>query len=166
MHTRSVSLAGIIVAYLALSPETRAQEKLFIQAPAVFGPSVQVVDSVRKDCELEEKVGDWVFDGVSKKYPGAARVRKPAEAGNGRLLKLTIVSVFGVGGGAYSGAKSMTVQADLVQGGKVVASTTKSRSSGGGAFGGMKGTCAIFGRVAKALGADVAAWLPGAIKGK
>jgi hypothetical protein len=57
----------------------------------------------------------------------------------------------------------MTVRADLMQSGKVLATTTKERSSGGGAFGGYKGTCQIFGRVAKTLGSDVAAWLPGAM---
>ena len=158
--------AGLVLAVglaVGTSHYSQAQEKLFI-THAAFGPNVQVIDSVRRDCELEGKVDEWVLESVSKKYPGTQRVSKPAEAGQGTLLRLTIVNVYGVGGGAYSGPKSMTVQAELVQGGKVLASTTKSRSSGGGAFGGMKGTCAIFGRVAKALGSDVAAWLPSAMK--
>ena len=110
-------------------------------------------------------VGDWVLESVSKKHPGSKKLQQGASAGKDRVLKVTIVNVVGVGGGAYSGPKSMTVRAELLQSGKVMATTTKERTSGGGAFGGMKGTCQIFGRVAKALGSDVAGWLPGAAKG-
>lgn len=141
----------------------QAQEKLLIQ-PTQFASGVSVVDSVKRECELEEKIDEWVYESVSKKFPGAARLEKGRSAGDDKVLKVTITNVYGAGGGAYSGPKSMAVQVELVQGGKVIASTSKNRSSGGGAFGGMKGTCAIFGRVAKALGADVAAWLPGAMK--
>jgi hypothetical protein len=99
---------------------------------------------------------------VSKKHPGSTKLQAGDKAGNGKVLKVTIVNVVGVGGGAYSGPKSMTVRADLLQSGKVIATTTKERTSGGGAFGGMKGTCAIFGRVAKTLGSDVATWVQSA----
>ena len=163
MRNKVIVRAGIVVAGLSVWADAPAQEKIFI-TPAAFGPNVQVVDAVKRECELEGKIDEWVFESVSKKYPGSARVKKAGEAGKGTVLKLTITQVFGVGGGAYSGAKSMTVQAELLRGGKVVASTTKNRASGGGAFGNMKGTCAIFGRVAKTLGSDVAAWLPSALK--
>ena len=150
--------AWLVVLGFSVAGIAQAQEKLLI-LPAQFGPNVQVVDSVKRECELEAKIDEWVMESVSKKY-SAARGDK---AGSGKTLRVTITNVFGVGGGAYSGSKSMSVQADLMQGGKVIATTTKNRSSGGGAFAGMKGTCAIFGRVAKALGADVAAWLPSAM---
>jgi len=163
MLNKGIAVAGLVGCCASFSPNAPAQEKIFI-TPAAFGPNVQIVDSVKRECELEEKVDEWVYESVSKKYPGTARAKKAGDAGTGKVLKLTITNVVGVGGGAYSGAKSMTLQAELIQGGKVVASTTKNRASGGGAFGGMKGTCAIFGRVAKALGADVAAWLPSATK--
>ena len=160
MTSQTGWFAVVAAAALAVPGGAVAQEKLLIQ-PAHFGPNVQVTDAVRRECELEGKLDEWVMESVSKKYPGAARGDKAA--GKDKLLKLTIVNVYGVGGGAYSGPKSMAVQAELMQGGKVIATTTKSRSSGGGAFGNMKGTCAIFGRVARALGSDVAAWLPTAM---
>ncbi len=161
MRNRRISSLLVFAAGLGFAGLSQAQEKVLIQ-PTHFGPNVQVSDAVKRECELEAKLDEWVLEGVSKKYPGSSVGEK---SGGGKVLKLTIVNVYGVGGGAYSGPKSMTVQADLMQGTKVMASTTKSRSSGGGAFGNMKGTCAIFGRVAKALGSDVAAWLPGAMNG-
>ena len=145
----------------ALAPEVLAQEKLQVQA--VLDPKAPVVDVVKRECGLDTMVGDWVLESVSKKYP-ATRLARDAKPGSGKVLKVTIVNVMGVGGGAYSGPKGMTVRAELMQSGKVIATTTKERASGGGAFGGMKGTCQIFGRVAKTLGSDVAAWLPSAMK--
>lgn len=161
MQRKIVAVAGIIVACASFPGDGRAQEKLLIQA--VLDPKVSVVESVKRECGLETMVGDWVLESVGKKYPGSAKLHQGDGAGNGKVLKVTIVNVVGVGGGAYSGPKSMTVRADLMQSGKVLATTTKERSSGGGAFGGYKGTCQIFGRVAKTLGSDVAAWLPGAM---
>jgi len=156
-------IEGTLACGLLLATGARAQEPLLIQS--VLDPKTHVVEAVKRDSALDTMVGDWVLESVSKKHPGSKKLQQGASAGKDRVLKVTIVNVVGVGGGAYSGPKSMTVRAELLQSGKVMATTTKERTSGGGAFGGMKGTCQIFGRVAKALGSDVAGWLPGAAKG-
>jgi len=149
---------------VGLVQHAQAQEKILVQTPAILDANAGVGDAIKRDCSLESLMGSHAFESVSKKFPGSARVEK-AEGAQGKVLKLTIISVVGAGGGAWSGPKSMTVRADLVESGKVVATTTKSRTSGGGAFGGMKGTCQIFERVMTTLGSDVAAWLPSALKG-
>ena len=143
-------------------PYAQADEALLIQT--VIDKDTSMSDTVRRECALDTQVGDWVLDSVSKKHPGSKKLQPGDSAGDGKVLKVTIVSVIGAGGGAYSGPKTMAVKAELMQSGKVIATTRKERSSGGGAFGGMKGTCSIFGRVAKTLGSDVAAWLPSAMK--
>ena len=159
---RNQSTWAVFALGIALAHPSQAEDKLLVQA--VLDPKIHVVDAVKRECALDSMVGNWVLESVSKKYRGATRLDKGASAGKGKLLKVTIVNVVGVGGGAYSGPKGMTVRAELLESGKVVATTTKERTSGGGAFGGMKGTCQIFGRVAKTLGSDVAAWLPSAMK--
>jgi len=163
MQRNKLAMAGLIVSCASLSQNARAEDPIFVQA--VLDPNVRVVEAVKRDCALDTMVGDWVLESVSKKHPGSKKLQQGASAGKDRVLKVTIVNVVGVGGGAYSGPKSMTVRAELLQSGKVMATTTKERTSGGGAFGGMKGTCQIFGRVAKTLGSDVAGWLPSAAKG-
>jgi len=150
---------------VGLAQHSQAQEKILVQVPAVLDAGSGVGDAIKRDCALESLMGSHAFESVSKKFPGSARVEK-ADGEQGKVLRLTITSVVGAGGGAWSGPKTMTVRADLLESGKVIASTVKSRSSGGGAFGGMKGTCQIFERVMKTLGADVAAWLPSALKGQ
>jgi len=47
----------------------------------------------------------------------------------------------------------------LKENGEVIGSFTGARYSGGGAFGGFKGTCAILGRCIETLGKDIATWL-------
>ena len=155
-------IAGTLACGLLPVTDARAQEPLLIQS--VLDPKTHVVEAVKRDCALDTMVGDWVLESVSKKHPGTKKVQQGDKPGNGKVLKVTIINVMGVGGGAYSGPKGMTVRAELMQSGKVLATTTKERTSSGGAFGGMKGTCAIFGRVAKTLGSDVAGWLPSAMK--
>jgi len=47
----------------------------------------------------------------------------------------------------------------LYKNGKRQAGFTASRVSGGGAFGGFKGSCSVLGRTVKILGSDVSLWL-------
>jgi hypothetical protein len=59
----------------------------------------------------------------------------------------------------------MTVEGVLRDNGREIGSFTAIRYSGGGVFGGYKGTCAIVGRCAKTLGKDIANWLENPQKG-
>lgn len=163
MKSQAVWVLAIVLD-IGLAQHAQAEEKIMVQVPAILDAGAGVGDAIKRDCSLEARMGSHAFQSVSKKFPGSAQVEK-AKGEQGKVLKLTITSVIGAGGGAWSGPKTMTVRAELLQSGKVVASTVKSRSSGGGAFGGMKGTCQIFDRVMTTLGADVAAWLPSALKG-
>jgi hypothetical protein len=153
-------LAGLL-AVVAIG--ARAEDRLVVQVPALLDSSAPIAESVRRDCKIDEMVGRHVYDKVSEKYPGTGQLVDPLKAGPDRVLKLTIVGVLGVGGGAWSGSKAITVRAELEQNSKVYASKLLTRQSGGGAFGGFKGTCSIMERIARALGGDVAAWVPGAL---
>jgi hypothetical protein len=161
MRTLSGTLGAALLTAFALG--AHAQDKLFVQVPALLDANAPITESVRRDCNVEAKVGGHIFQKVSEKVPGAEALADPRKAGAERLLKLTIVNVVGVGGGAWSGSKSITIRADLEQNSKVHASKTLTRQSGGGAFGGMKGTCSIMERIAVALGSDVAGWVPAAL---
>lgn len=136
-----------------------ANERLLVQVPAALDPTAPINAAVRSECNVQALVGNHVFSEVKQRWPGAEAAASPRDTGGAKALRLTIVSVRGVGGGAYSGPKSMNLKVELTQNGKVMQSTVLHRDSFGGVFGGMKGTCSIFERVAVALGKDVAAWL-------
>lgn len=150
-------LAGIALCIPLLS---FASEKLFVQVPAVLDPAAPIVDSVKNQCGVEMLIGNHVFEKVSQYVDGTTQLQKGENAGQSPVLRLTILSVHGFGGGSWSGAKSITIHAQLVQNGQTIQSTVLTRGSRGGPLGGFSGTCAIMERIARTLGKDVANWLP------
>ncbi|MCL2643938.1 MAG: hypothetical protein FWD51_00575, partial [Betaproteobacteria bacterium] len=106
------------------------------------------------ECSLEMLLGNYALSEIEKRVGPVQSVSAPEQAGTDKLVQLTIISVFGPGGGAWSGRKSMSIRVDISKGGAAVGSTVLSRSTGGG-----MGTCAMLGRTAKALGKDTAVWL-------
>lgn len=159
----TIVLTGIVLSAAGVS---HADEKLLVQVPAFLDPSAPIADSVRRECGLESLVGNHVFEKVQQRVSGAGRTDDVTKAGADKILKLTILSVHGVGGGGWSGPKSITIRADVVQNQQVIESKVFQRQSSGGAFGGLKGTCSIMERVAVALGQDVGRWVPIAALGK
>lgn len=77
----------------------------------------------------------------------------------GRTVVLEIQNVYS-GGNAWIGhRKSATVNAQLLVDGKTMGTTSKTRNSGGGFWGGFKGSCDVLVRVVDALGRDIGEWL-------
>jgi len=109
---------------------------------------------VQDECRLQTKVPEF----LSSYSKSVVLVDGPLGR-TGRVLKLTITQVNAPGGGAWSGSKSMSVRGTLTENGKEIGSFIATRYSGGGVFGGYKGTCGIVGRCAKAIAKDIAGWL-------
>ena len=147
------------VAGMVLAATAHAEERFLVQVPAVYDSAAPVTDSVRRECAIESVIGNHVFMQVSAAFPKSLQIQAPGKDDREKYLMLTVLAVQGVGGGAWSGGKSITIRADLLQEGKTVSTKVLSRGSRGGAFGGFSGTCQIMERIAGALGRDTAAWL-------
>ena len=137
--------------------ETPAEQELpevKVRRSIPFSEGSQIADKIRSECQLQTSVPHFL-DQSSRQVtlvdgdPGKA----------GLVLDLSIEAVYAPGGGAWSGPKWMTVVGTLRKNGRKVANFSAKRLSGGGMFAGSKGTCAIVGRCAKALGSDIATWL-------
>jgi len=150
-------LAGIALCIPLLS---HSGEKLFVQVPAILDPAAPIASSVKNQCGVEMLVGNHVFEKVSQYVDGATMLQNGESAGQSKVLRLTILSVHGWGGGGWSGPKSITIRVQLMQNGETIQSTVLTRSSRGGFFGAVKGTCDIMEHITRTLGKDVAAWLP------
>lgn len=154
------NIGGIFVAsMMLLSALAQAKETLRVQVPAAFDEQTPIEPSVKEQCAVDRILGNHVFQKVADKYPGTLQVTDPAKMEKGKVLKLTVLSVQGIGGGGWTGPKAVTVRADLVQDGEVVQTVVKREHSRGGVFGGMRGTCSILEIVAESLGRQVATWL-------
>ncbi len=141
---------------LASALSAHAAEKLYVQNPAAYDRNAHITEKVKKECSVENRLSLLIqeqakgkFNVVSAKNPGT----------DGKALTLTILDVHGVGGGAWSGPKSITLQGTLKDRGRVIGTFTARRTSGGGVFGAYKSTCSILGRDAEALAKDIVTWL-------
>ncbi|MEM8547212.1 MAG: hypothetical protein AAGF46_03525 [Pseudomonadota bacterium] len=153
--------ASLAVLALMVIPMAQAQT-VTIPSYVEFAPGVDVTAAVRDECQLQTKLQDFIvqygkgMDIVLSDNP---------EGAEGRYVMLEYTHVVGFGGGTWSGAKSLLVSGEVFEGGKLIGSFTALRYSGGGAFGNFKGTCAILGRCAKALGKDIARFLKNPVIG-
>jgi hypothetical protein len=149
-----ISIVAAALGFVALAA---AAEPILVQVPAVFDPQAPISDAVRTECAVDMLLGNFAYDRVRAKFPESSTVQKSTAPGTEKVLNVTILSVHAAGGGPWSGRKSMAVRADLLQSGKVIATTVRERSTGG-SFGTF-GTCAMLERVTAALGSDIASWL-------
>jgi len=152
------ALACLLVVAAVLPVSGLAADAVTIQKKVPFAPGISVPDAVKAECELPEKTAQFVqeFAGKTMDVKVADNV---SAATPGRALVMQITGVQGTAGGAWSGAKSVAAEGTLYNGGKAIGSFKVIRHSGGGAFGGYKGTCSILGRCSKAIGKDIGEWL-------
>lgn len=146
-------LAGVLCSIASIAEAT----SLGVQVPAVYDDNAYVREKVKECVHIDEVVATSAFSAIQKKQEDTVKTSDAVEQ-TGRVIKLTIVGVVAAGGGGWSGAKTITVRADIYQNGDVIKSTIKSRNGRGGAFGGIKGTCAIVQNVAEVVGVDIANW--------
>lgn len=155
---KHLSFVFLISALLTPLTAAATNERLFLQLPAMLDPSAPIPDAVREECALEMLLGNYALSALNRSAGSVQSVSAPEQAGDNKLIQLTIIAVHGYGGGGWSGSKSMSIRVDIRKGPAAMGTTVLSRSSRGGVFGGVSGTCAILDRVAGALGKDVADW--------
>lgn len=149
-----------VAAGLALaSVSALAGETLFVQVPAGIDPSAPISDAVRSECGVDMLLGNQALSALGRNEANVQAITSSDKAGNNKFVQLTVLSVHATGGGAWSGPKSMSIRVDLKRGDATLKTAVLSRSSSGGAFGGLKGNCAILDRVVTTLGKDVAKWV-------
>ena len=135
-----------------------AADSVTIPKKVPFAKGTSVPDAVVAECQLPEKTSQFVQEFASKSME-VKMADNVSSSTPGKALTMQITEVKGTAGGAWSGAKAVAAEGTLYDNGKAIGSFKVIRHSGGGAFGGYKGTCSILGRCAKAVGKDVAEWL-------
>lgn len=119
-----------------------------------FAKEASVRQKVKEQCKLQTKVPYFL-----SRYSSQVELVDGSLGRSGRTLDLEITEVHAPAGGGFSGPKWMSVKGLLRDNGRRVAGFTAYRATTGGFLAGYKGTCAIVGRCAKALGSDIAKWL-------
>lgn len=151
----AVSLGALLCApALAANPQT-----VLLETPVTYAPGAGVVDKVREECQIESMLATRVSDVLRRRNKGGdGRIAAGTDAGEAQVMRLQITHILGVGGGAWTGPKAITVNAELIEGGKVVRHVKLNRWSIGGFWGAFKGTCSILNRSAVVLAKDLNRW--------
>lgn len=152
IHKNLVRLA-LSSGFFGIALAAQAADKLYIQHPAAYDKDAAVVDKVKQECAPEVRVVEFIQEYAKGQFDEIVGVKTLPRTG--KTLSLTILNVAGVGGGVWSGKKSITLTGTLKENDKVIGTFHARRSTGGGGF----GTCAMLERCAKALGKDIAQWL-------
>jgi hypothetical protein len=145
----------LLASMLALSFGAHAGEQVRLLTPVTYDPAASVNDKVREECKVEDALVTDVGD-MLRRYKNGGETTTSMD---GKVIRMTITHVLGVGGGATTGPKAVSMRVELLDNGKIERSTRMTRWSIGGAFGVFKGTCTILRRDTRVLGKDVAAWL-------
>ncbi len=151
----------IAAAMLASAGAAQAQA-VQLQKPVPFAQENDVSDAIKGQCQLGEKLADFV------KERSSVPVELTSQAPNsksGRVLQMEISDAVSMGNAFMGHQKFVKAKGTLFENGKKVASFTVRRNSMGGAFGGFKGSCAVLGRTVAAIGADVGKWLAKPVDG-
>lgn len=130
---------------------------LSIATAVSFAKDSGVTPEIR-ECELAEELIDELEDEAERYFQiGLVSDYKDLR---GRVLVMRFAHVEGAGGGAISGAKSVTLLGRLLQDGEVVASFTAQRSTMNAYLGGYyRSTCDLLQHVTGELAEDVTDWL-------
>lgn len=152
---RFALLFGLAAGAFVLAAPPASAQATKVPRSIPFANNAAVPDAVRSQCELQTKVPEFLAQSAGS---SVELVDAPSRK-LGRVLEMEISEVHAPGGGAFSGPKWMSVNGTLYDRGKQIGSFRAKRFSTGGAFGAFKGSCAIIGRCAQAIGQDIAGWL-------
>ncbi|MBS1229663.1 MAG: hypothetical protein H6R17_2940 [Proteobacteria bacterium] len=131
-----------------------------LEVPVTYHPNAGVVAAVKQECQIESMLSTRVGSMLGKlNKTGDGTIETGLEASDNTLLRLQITHILGVGGGAWTGPKAITLTAELLENGKVSRKTKINRWSVGGVFGAFKGSCTILERCADAITKDLSRWV-------
>jgi hypothetical protein len=151
----AVAMALLGIAVFPLIAGAGSRNVMMLRA-VPYAKDAFVRPAVRDECRLETRVADYI---VAASEGAVSTVDKLPTNGKASVLEVRIADTTESGNAFIGRHKSLTLEGELRQNGKVVGSFRARRSTMGGVFGGYKGNCSFLARCAKTLGRDVAKWL-------
>lgn len=115
--------------------------------------------NLAKECAIGQVTGDRVVEALKRDFPKVSAVTTlPTLTGEQRALRLSVMDMFGLGGGGWSGSKSMTVRVEVIAPAGVVARRDFPRATKS-LMGMVSGTCPMMEKIATTIGNDIGNWL-------
>ena len=133
-------------------------EPISVSSTIEFSEGAVIKGAIKRDCELTTRFPEFI-DLFGEELGVDIVVSDDAGRSDPMFLHVEMTDAVSEGNAFLGHRKFVTAKGTLYQGGKEVASFVGQRQSGGGAFGGYKGSCSVLGRSIKALGKDIVMWL-------
>ena len=136
-----------------------------IQTIIPFQKGVPIAANIKNECKLQAQLSDFITAYSVGEGVGVIQKKKVSKRSKGKNLVVTITNAISSGNAFIGHRKYTSIKGTLYNNGKKKGSFTAARLSGGGAFGGWKGSCSVLGRTIKILGSDVSKWLKKPVNG-
>ena len=149
-----LSLRTLLLALALASSVARAAQPISLLLPVTYEFDTAVLHKTKEACKLEDKLASGIGGEIQKRAGRAGTVTTT----DGVVVRVTIVGSGGIGGGGWTGSKSLTVRAEELKDGDVVRMRTFIRKSRGGLAGPFEGTCGILEGITETLSQDIVGW--------
>lgn len=148
-----------------VAPPTNPSSTVTIHKVVPYKKGAAIAPNIKQECKLNTKLSEFIYSYGSENNIAVKRVPKITKRTKGQYLIVEITGAVSSGNAFIGHRKFTKIQGKLYKSGKKVAGFTAARFSGGGFFGGFKGSCSVLGRTVKTLGKDVAGWLKSPVDG-
>jgi hypothetical protein len=142
-----------------------ANTAIKVQKYIPYVKGARIALNIKNECQLQDKLSSFVEAYSVGEGIGVVRKGKVTKNTKGKALVISITDAVSSGNAFIGHRKFASIKGTLYNNGKRQAGFTASRVSGGGAFGGFKGSCDVLGRTVKILGQDVSTWLQHPVDG-
>ncbi|MFL6698323.1 MAG: hypothetical protein ACJ8GJ_14265 [Vitreoscilla sp.] len=132
----------------------RAAQPVALLLPVTYEFDTSVLHKTKEACKLEDKLATDIGGQIQQRAgrPGTSTTT------TGVVVRVTIIGTGGIGGGGWTGSKSLTVRAEEFKDGDLVRARTFVRKSRGGLAGPFEGTCGILEGISETLAKDIVGW--------
>ncbi|HEX9627409.1 MAG TPA: hypothetical protein VGA00_10780 [Acidiferrobacterales bacterium] len=156
---KTLALRAAIGLLCSLPALALAAGTLALPKTAPYHKDLDVRENIKTECKLDQNLMQFVETYAKQNFDKIVMVDKVGPKTKGQALAVTIMHVEAVGGGPWSGKKSVTVEGTLYNNGKAVGNFRGMRQTKGGYK-----TCANLNHIAKSLGKDIGGWLKNPVK--
>lgn len=146
-------------------PAADAVKSVTIAKSIPYKKGAPIAANILRECTLNTQLSEFIRSYGQENNVGVIRTPRIDTKDKGNVLHVEIVNAVSQGNAFLGHRKFTQIEGTLFNHGKKVAGFTAARFSGGGFFGGYKGSCSVLGRTVETLGKDIAGWLTNPIDG-
>lgn len=147
-------LCAVLAAASLAAVSARAAQPVSLLLPVAYEYDTSVLHKTKEACKLEDKLASDL-GGELQKRAGQPRTTSTTA---GVVVRVVILGSGGIGGGGWTGSKSLTVKAEELKDGELVRSRSFVRKSRGGLAGPFEGTCGILEGISETLAKEIVDW--------